>query len=478
MLTDKTTCNFIHRKWGIYIALALLACFPSASFAQYFPSVQVSPYSGVTGVNIQPALLANSTYTVDFNLISATANGLINEIVPKNAISNTFYSGNNVDIQSVFTTQEDEFFINAAVQLPSFSLRINDVSGIAFTWRIRAITYGIATNRGFSILANSDFDEKAIFSIPNIQTVSAIANTWQDIGLNYGRNIYDKGAHKIDVGLGVSYLVGGAGGYLQIDDLNLNYNDSTNTISEFEANITVLYNQSIDDLSEGKSRKLFNSNGYGFNFGVIYEFQSDKYLDRALDRKGEPNYLLRASVSVLDIGRVYYSASANSAAYSIKTNAPLNGDYFSNLTSISDLTSRLDSLVSYEEIPFKDYSLRLPFTLNMNVDWHIWKAFFANAQMEVFWVDMRKSLEQSATLTKITLSGRWEREKFGIYISTEYDRILKLRTSMAARYSIIQLGVSNLISFSSNSPMSNLALMAGLRLPLLTKSKTGKNRIF
>ncbi len=96
----------------------------------------------------------------------------------------------------------------------------------------------------------------------------------------------------------------------------------------------------------------------------------------------------------------------------------------------------------------------------------------------ISWIDMRKSLGESVSIASYVLSARWEKEKFAVYVATDYNDILKWGTSFSIRYSIIQLGVSNLIQFSQGNSVRNIGLMVGLKLPLLTKSQTGKNRIF
>lgn len=461
--------------------LVLVFCFiilNTMTFAQEFEGMQVSTYAGNYSVGLQPASLASTPYSFDLNLISASANGLIKDLIPSTNIGEVFYSGEKLELASMLSVQSSIFWVNTSIKMPSFSIKIDDKSGAAFNWEIRAVGLGNFSKGTVSLFASDGFNYKTLFEQPIIQSVIGVVNSWQDFSISYGRNIYDKGIHQIDVGAGLSYIVGGASGFVQADDLVLDYDANTNTLNQIGGTLLLNYNSEIDDLSEGQSKRLFNSKGYDIKLGIVYKILSKKNLSRILDRKAQPNYLLKFSASVGDLGKIFFKSSNNSASYELHLNQPIDASYFNNITSISDLSRRLQNIADFKIIEQKDYSMRLPTVFNINVDWSIWNTLYANVLVNFTSMDMSKTISMSPTFINYQFSGRWEKAKYGFYFGTEYNKVFGWGSSISMRYSIIYLGVSNFLKFSKNESIRTPGLMFGLRVPLLTKSDSGKRRVF
>ena len=176
--------------------------------------------------------------------------------------------------------------------------------------------------------------------------------------------------------------------------------------------------------------------------------------------------------------QIKFKASENSAIYKLSQNKPIDADYFSKLNSIDDLSSKLQNTFGIEYVDLKDYKLRLPTTWNLNIDWHIWKNFYGNMYMDFSGVEMRESFFKSKMLKQYKFSGRFEKSKYGLYTSLDYNKFSKWGSSISVRYSILYLGVNNLIKLSGNTSVNTLGVILALKIPILSKSEIKKGRIF
>jgi len=466
-------------KWSkYYLSWMLIWIMSSQVLAQDLGGLALSPYSGVQGVSAQPAFLGDLAFKWDVNIIGASANLLIKDLIPQSSISNTFYEGDKGSLSSVVTSKSQNYFVNAKIYLPSVAYKINNKSAISFNWGIRAVGFGRVTSGSFGLLLETENGLREIASLPKLESAVGMVNSWQDLGISYGRNIFDSSPHKLNLGVTAKYLIGGGSGFVEFSNIEVDYDEVSNTIADIDGEITLVFNDDIEKVASGDSKKLFNSSGFGFNFGLIYEFQDERHLNREIDRVGEPNYLFRLSTSVSDIGQITFNASDKSAYYDLSLDESLNPDYFDDVTGLGDLTSRLDNAFDLNKNDFYKYNLRLPTTWSTNLDWNVYSQFYVNGLISIAAIDMRTDIFKSQALNSYQLGLRYEKPKYGFYTTLAYDEFSKGGVSISARYSVLYVGVSNLFKFKADDSIRTLGLMAMVRVPILNKSKKGARNIF
>lgn len=446
--------------------------------AQDSGGMMVSSYSGVEGVSSQPAFLGDFVYKYDINVIGASANLLIKDLIPETSISRRFYSADKGSLASVLTSKSQNYFVNAKIYLPSVAFRINQKSAISFNWGLRAVGFGSATSGSFGLFLERENSLKEIAALPKLESAIGIVNSWQDLGISYGRNLIDSSPHKLNVGITAKYLIGGASGFVEFTNIEVNYDEATHTVSDMGGAVTLVFNDGIEKVASGESKKLFTSSGFGFNFGLIYEYKGDRHIQRQMDRKGAPNYLFRLSTSVLDVGRVTFNASSKSAFYNLNLDQPLSPDYFDNVSSLDDLTVRLESAFNLNKNNFSNYKLRLPTAWSTNLDWNVYGQFYLNALVSITAVDMRVGILKSKALNSFQCGIRYEKAKYGLYTNLTYDEFSKGGLSISARYSILYLGVINAFRLNSSNSIRTMGLMVMLRVPILPRSKRGARSVF
>lgn len=439
---------------------------------QGFVGFERSPYGGIYSVSLQPASLGTLPFEFDGNLLAVSASVVLNEMVPQASASNMFLEGENFGISAILTNQSREFFTIGTIQLPSLAYRIDDRSGVSLSWRVRAMGYGRASSTNLAILFETDRGFSAIANLPILESALGVANSWQEISASYGRNVWQNGRHRISAGGSIKYIIGGASGSTEIKGLNIDYDPDTETFTDISGQVTFTYNSSLEDLYEGKKNGIFTSNGWGLDLGVIYDL-----LHSSGEANGRP-YWIRFSSSLRDVGSVNYSATNNSATYSLSLDQPIDAHTFDDLTGIRDLSQRLQNTFDFEKVPHSGYSFRLPTSLNLFVDWNVWDNIYLNIGYQSTAVDLTVSYSESVKWRIYQFGARYDRPKFGFSAQVDYNEFVGWSASLVGRYSIIGLGVSNFLKTSKDDALTAFGAIVVLRVPIFPRSGDGRNRVF
>lgn len=453
-------------KLRALFVISLLCLFTKA---QNYGSFAISPYAGVLGINFQPANLANTPYKWDINVLSASAEGLIKELLPEANRELLLYQGEQYSLSAMLATRSQNFFVSANIYTPCLSYKINNKSGIAFTWRFRVAASGNVSSADFHLLAENEFDMKSIANRPVLNSLIGVANTWQEFGLSYGLNVWEENRHRIDVGATAKYLIGGASGYVEAEKLSVEYDENTNTITNFQGKLNLIFNENLEQLYEGESSSLFNAKGYSFTLGMKYEYKDLRPSAARNNRIGAPEYLFKISTSVRDMGEVFYKSSKKSATYSLDLNQPISPNYFENITSLSDLSTRLQNIFNYSVDQTPYYSLRTPTTFNLNIDWHIGQGFYLNGLTDLVYYNMKERISESSRLWKWGVGARYERERYGFYFSAIYNDFSKWGTTFSARYRFFHFGLSNLFKFANDDSLNTIGVIFSLKFSIWDK---------
>ncbi|MDX5324754.1 MAG: DUF5723 family protein [Bacteroidota bacterium] len=439
---------------------------------QGFIGFEKSPYGGIYSVSLQPASLGTLPFDFDGNLLAISASVVLNELVPQASSSNMLLEGESFGISAILTTQSNEFFTSGNIQLPSLAYRIDDRSGVSLSWRVRAIGYARATNTNLAVLIETDRGFSAMANLPILESAFGVANSWQEISASYGRNVWQNGRHRFSAGASIKYIIGGASGSTEIKGLNIDYDPDTETFTDISGEVTFTYNSSLEDLYEGKKSGIFTSSGWGLDLGFNYDL-----LHGSGEAKGRP-YWIRFSSSLRDIGSVNYSATNNSATYSLSLSQPIDAHSFDNLTGIQDLSQRLQNTFDFERIAHPNYSFRLPTNLNLFVDWNLWDHIYLNLGYQSTAVDLTKNYGESVKWRVYQMAARYDRPKYGFSAQVDYNKIVGWSVSLVGRYSVIGLGLSNFLKTKNDDAISALGAIVVLRVPLLPKSEDRRSRIF
>src|ERR1700722_19020840 len=128
-----------------FILFTFLVCFNFVN-GQDIPGYNMSNYAGVSGIDLQPASIADMRYKFDLTLVGAGID-LNNNYIAVNGQSvrdGSIFKPFTGNFQTQFmyenTSSTDKAVgLNAYVQLPSFAVSITKNFSIAFTERIRSL---------------------------------------------------------------------------------------------------------------------------------------------------------------------------------------------------------------------------------------------------------------------------------------------------------------------------------------------------
>ncbi len=435
--------------------------------SQDFLGLQSSNYAGVVGAYSNPANIADNRMKVDVALIGlnlAVDNNYFG--VKRKALK---YSGsllnpksielpaswNNNDKNSPDYYKNNYITINngkiksayasTRVVLPSFMITLNKKSAIALNWSVRNY---INIDGLSQTLANIAFDE---FVNPSIfltkfsnKKLSVQQMAWAEYGFTYARVIKDNNAHFFKAGATLKLLQGLEAVYMYVEDLKYQI-DAQDTVSFFNSHVAYGHSDNLDFTNQNNIKYKFTSSpGLGFDIGGVYEWRPDyekyKYdMDNKTDlwRKDQNKYKLKLSFAVNDIGGIRYKKGGISNDF----NANINRFNYTLFEKVKDVNSFDSTVKSNFEIlnNKKTFTMALPTSINVQVDYNIWKPFFVNLTANVSNFFQTKEAKVH-DYTAISLAPRFDHKWWGLTIPVSYNTVASKRDEFALVGAMVRLG--------------------------------------
>ena len=233
--------------------------------AQSYPGFADDNYNGIHGVVGNPANIADSRVSVDINLFSIQA------MVATDYLPLTFDNITTLaedftfdDSFTRFPSQSNNVLVNADVLGPSFMFGINEKSSIGISTRARAI------NNYNNI--NGELLESIIDGFPatgfsfDQNNLDGTTHFWGEIGLSYGRVIYDADNHFIKGGLTLKYLLGAGVAQGTSENMSGAFDANSNSVN-LNGDFSYLVSFDEDDF------QVDLTPGYGMDIGFVYEYR-------------------------------------------------------------------------------------------------------------------------------------------------------------------------------------------------------------
>ncbi|HEY4207791.1 MAG TPA: DUF5723 family protein [Puia sp.] len=422
--------------------LCIAGVLPLASFSQDLAGLRTGNYAGVDGVFFNPANIAGSPYKWDVNLFS------LNLLVGNDKASYNFRDlthSLNGDTLKQWIAGAKSGNTSAMMSLdllgPSFMFNIGKKNAFAFTSRMRVMAN---TKRVDGKLLNQFISEDVgdpelpyHFSTSGDNLISV--NAWTEFGASFGRVLVDQGPHYLKGGITLKYLAGAANGYLQMSQLQGTLDaDATGVyLGQTTGTVGVGFGGArIDDLKDGHPGGL-NSSGFGGDLGFVYEFRPTRH-----------GYLLRAGIALLDVGAISYKQDASrSGAYTAHVTGAEHL-YLDELGEVDNYNQFLQSHPQYfTPVPVGDgtnYSVSLPTTLHLDLDYHILRGLYTNLSSQ-FSLAGNKPYN-SSYYTAFTLTPRWESRHFGFYLPVNYNALTHFNAGFSARIGPFFFGSGSVLS--------------------------------
>lgn len=395
----------------------LLIFFSINLSAQFLEGYSTSNYAGINGIDYNPASIVDSRIKLDINFftLSTTINnnylGLnINYADPRDSTLWEHSIENNEG-------QPKYAVANADILGPSFLYTINERKSIAFTTKFRSIANlnnfnEDAANVYLSRLENPN-NFPGTFNLSDAKFTTA---SWNEYGITYGQEVYRKANHWVSVATRVKITQGIHAGAIKIGDADFSVNPDS-TIQITGEDIEYMSSQNIQE-NWRSNLSNFNGFGFGFDFGINYEFRMAPTDSFNYEMNGEmkpakemSKHKLRLGFTLSDIGYINYKNS-NTAKANINSNNwdPNNYDF----RTIAGMEEGIVDEFAFNPEK-KNITMMLPTSLGLQADYNIYKGFYANAS---YFHSFKRpnSLLSVNYLNRFTITPRWDWKWMGVYV--------------------------------------------------------------
>ncbi|MEI9945507.1 MAG: DUF5723 family protein [Chitinophagaceae bacterium] len=383
-----------------------------------------------------PANVADSRYRWDVNLVSLNGGIGNNNASFKLKNIDDAFSG---DVDSLlFGTSAKNTNALALVDVFGPSVMFNTSSKLSFaiTTRVRAQANANNIDGKFIQSIDASLNQSTPFSLSSNAKQKLALNGWTDLGATVGAVLFDKGKHFLKGGVTLKYVAGAANSFANINNFQGTVNKDLAGdyyLTNSSGVIALGYSGYDFDDFEASDVFKFNGHGYGADIGLVYEYRPDENKTGKYENK----YKFKVGVSLLDAGRIKYKPRTNEyGSYTVSISGAETW-YTKDLDgkSLREIKTYLDSkpaLFTNNGLSLSSYNVKLPTTLQGNVDWNIHKDFFVDLGGQ-FNLTKKSSTYNSFYYNSVTLTPRYEGRTFGVYIPLNYNPLTDFNAGVSLR---------------------------------------------
>jgi hypothetical protein len=437
---------------GTFSPIRIIALFSGMLFlsvaagAQYYMGIATGNYGGSAAMYLNPANLANSKNHISIDILSLNA-GVDNNLASINSgqTMRLFFSSDSLNLHNLFSFSHQEHFSlllpYAEVRGPGISVSVGK-NTFALSSRVRGFNQFHHFNQSLyrTIVDQAFRDETQNYDLV-ASRFNWTANIWSEIGLSYGRVLYQSEQHKLSAGLTLRYLSGITYISMKSSNLDAHYNQSADelTVSSsdltFSTNILSAADQLANDgsFNTGFSNGIFgNNHGLSADVGAVYEYTAS----------GTEGYTLRASVAFTDMGSINYKNGNGQVV--------LTGNGTMAAGEIKDSVQDFESLKQYAanhgftaDSSGAATKVYLPAAMIIGVDYHVWKPVYVNA---TFIGNVANRMHMGNSLyNKLVVTPRFETRLFSVALPFTYNTLSKsMKIGIGARLTGFFVGSDDL----------------------------------
>lgn len=463
----------------IFISVAGLV---GNALAQDFLGYINSNYSGVTGVDLNPANVVNSRYKVDVTLIGASLTAYNNYVGLKRSAlkkdgDGKYSAFNDTAFADHYLTPRDgnridkSVYLSNQIYLPSFLVSIGTKNAIAFKSKVRTLFNADGIEPELAKLVYNSLNYPDLWNLQlNNKNLSIQTMTWAEYGLSYGHVFKDEGEHFLKAGITLKYIQGLQSAYMSVQNLSYKFTDDT-TASLFHSDVSYGHSTNYDGekLEAGyKNSSLFS---WGLDLGVVYEWRPDyqkyKYdMDGETDlwRKDKNKYKLKIGLSAVDIGWVKFLKGSHSRDFTADIGY-WNLHEFDTVSSVSEYDQILANHYPMNKGD-KYYKMNLPTAFSLQVDYNIYKDFYVN--LTPYWSPrFKKDKEKVHDITTFSLTPRWDHKWFGAFVPLSYDVTGNFKVGLALRIGPLIVGTNSFGPFVTHKDIYGADAYVMLKIPIM-----------
>ncbi len=379
--------------------------------AQNMLGLGLTNHSGVHGVYLNPARLASHPQRFSVNLLTAGGH-LSNTFGTYQAPFNLLRLGAG-EVPNEFKTPQGEVDFLAKyvketsgtearsgslwteVRGPSVLITPRFGGGFALSTRLRTAIQFNNASPNFLSLIRTGLNDPALWSGTTTYNsrLAANANTYGELALAYGREVWAKGQHSVSAGISVKLLTSWYSAHLIADDMTYRVTQVPGTqagqlqIDQLRGTFGYTVGQSpFENIRTGKVPQQRPGSGFGGDVGVIYEFRPDyasnKYMMDGAERDDPEKvlYKVRVSAALLDMGSIKFLDANLVRQYDLNVaDQSLTFEDFEKGRILDNAFGLVEEKLNLPASQaFSNFKTGLPTAFQINADWHVKNKFFLN----------------------------------------------------------------------------------------------------
>lgn len=428
-----------------WLCWVILVFFTTTIRAQNIFAYSFGNYSGVSAAILNPA---NAHGTSKFDLTIGGQAGFISNYI-KNSRTFLFVDFNQDSILKRSTTKfidgsvNRNFNTSARIIMPSFLIRINQKTSMAFIWNVRNyMNLGGINNELAKVLYNHFNYPNAFMKNNNSSGAFASSHLWAEYGITYAREIFDNPKNNLTIGATVKFLQGIQSFYAYAKDFNYEViSDSAMNISSSYIEYGHSQNFKLNPLSAGYG--MSGKPSIGLDIGINYFIKSEKFSNEVTD------YKLKLSASVLDMGKIKYTKFNSNDFIANVSNWNVKNLMFNDQQIAQDIDDTISKRFGYLNAS-TTYKMKLPTVLLLQADVRLSEKSFLNITAQLPQRN-NKTSSFSKEITYLSVSPRIENIKgfmfslpiiyYPMYANTS---VSKLSAGMVLKLGWITVGTNHL----------------------------------
>lgn len=440
------------------LALSLLFfAFLFKAEAQQYLGYANSNFAGVHGMLLQPASIVDMRYKVDINLIGLDATFRNNYVALRMDRLRDGVDGDR-DFQDYYLKipavdprlDNDRYYIFANMDVlgPAFAFRINPKNSLGFHTRSRTMFNFDNISPQLARLAWEGLEYPDLWQT-NLQNgeFSMQFNSWVEYGVTYGREIISIGDHYLKGGVTMKFLQGLGSAYLYANELSYNFTND-DTLSLFNTQVEYGHSDNFEFDEDAAGFDFVGRPTVGFDMGFVYEWRKDKSeytydMDgqEGLFRRDLNKYKLKVGFSINDMGRIRYTKGGLSGNFLADIDDYDISDF--EVESVADFNDTINANFSYTETTGSDFFMKLPTQMSLQVDYNLWKGFYAN--FTGLW-GLRRDGKPSKTRmqTIYSITPRFEHRWFDFGLPLSFAQ-KEFGVGASFRFAFLVIGVDNFL---------------------------------
>jgi outer membrane protein OmpA-like peptidoglycan-associated protein len=454
----------MRKHLSILLFLIISFTAKSQSYLGYFHD----NYAGVQSVLFNPASIADSRFKTDINLFSIS--GAVENDLYGVKLFDVYKDGYDFESQSkVSAKNANNGLANFDIMGPSFMFNIAPKHSLAVFTRARSVS-NIRKINGYLIDQVKDgLDQSDSFNY-NLGSPNAASHSWGELGISYAAVLFQKDQHFLKGGLTAKYLQGGVNAYVHGKNVNVAYIENStdpkegSLISNGEVTVGGSQDWEANDDYEFDSK----SRGFGFDFGLVYEWRPD--YDQYDLKKAKPadnnfrdlnKYKLRFGLSVTDIGSINYK---NSKVDTYNVNGVVTQQMIDDAEDLYDFLNEHYTKTSTS----KGVKTNLPTAIRADADWNMYNKFYLNLNGDINLVSGSK-LNGYGIADRVTLTPRYESRWFSFYLPMTYMEYSGMQAGAGLRAGVFFIGSGSILSNLASSNSKGADFHLGMKIPVYEK---------